>query len=123
MDVIYTDLKAAFEQVNHRLLLAKLARLGFSTPLVEWFEFYLTNHRYRVKVESMTSREFVNCSGVPQGSNLGHLLFSLFFNDITTVVRESECLWYADDLRLFLPVRCFSDCFVLQASIDSFSDW
>ena len=60
---------------------------------------------------------------MPKGSNLGPSLFSLFFNDVTTVVRESECLLYADNLRLFLPARCFGDCLVLQASIDSFSDW
>ena len=71
----------------------------------------------------MTSREFANCSGVPQGSNVGSLVFSLFFNDVTTVVRKSECLLFVDDLGLFLPARCFGDCLVLQASIDSFSDW
>ena len=70
----------------------------------------------------MISREIVSCSWAPQGSNLKPLLFSLFFNDVTTVLRESECLLYADDPRLFLPVRCFCDCLVLQASIDAFSE-
>ena len=45
MDVVYTDLKAAFDRVNHRLLLAKLEHLGFSASMVEWFRSYLTARR------------------------------------------------------------------------------
>ena len=123
MDVVYTDLKAAFDRVNHSLLLAKLERLGFSASMVEWFRSYLTARSYCVQVDCFFSTVFESSSGVPQGSNLGPLLFSLFFNDITSAVSNSEYLLYADDLKLFLPIREASDVISLQSSVNCFSDW
>nr|XP_049467123.1 uncharacterized protein LOC125908418 [Anopheles coluzzii] len=123
MDAVYTDLKAAFDRVNHRLLLAKLARIGLSTPLVNWFRSYISERSYYVQIDGVSSNVFESSSGVPQGSNLGPLLFSLFINDITLAITEADCLLYADDVRLFRIVRNTSDSLSLQRSIDVFSDW
>ena len=68
------------------------------------------------------SNEFTNCSGVPQGSNLGPILFALFFNDVTSLFPGNCKLVYADDLKLFVVVESLANCFALQARLDKFSE-
>ena len=57
VDVIYTDLKAAFDNIDHAILLHKLTRLGFSTELVSWFESYLTGRILQAGLKIVTSIE------------------------------------------------------------------
>lgn len=123
IDVIYTDLKAAFDKIDHKILLCKLTRLGISSQLVTWLKSYLTERNLRVKIDGCTSQPFSNSSGVPQGSNLGPLLFILFFNDATLVLKEGLKLGYADDLKLYNIVRNEVDCLQLQNSLTLFADW
>ena len=65
VDVVYLDLKAAFIRVSNSLLLAKLNKLGFSFTLMEWFQSYLSNHSYRVKIGNALSDNLFCSSGVP----------------------------------------------------------
>lgn len=123
VDAIYTDLKAAFDKVNHRILLAKLDRLGVATNIVKWMRSYLNRRQLIVKLGANESVPFSNCSGVPQGSNLGPLLFSLYFNDVCFVVPEGCRLGYADDFKIYWLVKSGDDCRRLQTIVDSFACW
>lgn len=69
------------------------------------------------------SSPFSNKSGVPQGSNLGPLLFTLFFNDVTLHFDEGCKLVYADDFKLFIEVRSVDDCLRLQNRLQLFVEW
>lgn len=123
MDVIYTDLKAAFDKIDHEILLCKLSRLGVSLQLVSWLKSFLTGRVLRVKLNNSVSSQFSNTSGVPQGSNLGPLLFAIFFNDVALLLGAGCKLVFADDFKLFLEIRSVEDCWRLQSLLQQFVDW
>lgn len=123
VDTIYTDLTAAFDRISHNILVEKIKKIGASDRLVNWLRSYLTGRKLRVKIGANYSREFECKSGVPQGSNLGPLLFSMFFNDVTNILPKGCRLLYADDLKIYFIVRDEEDCILLQSAINDFSDW
>jgi len=62
-------------------------------------------------------------SGVPQGSHLGHLLVTLFNNDLSSITTHSRVLMYADDVKLCLSHNDIVSGFNLQPDIDCFQGW
>ena len=75
VDVIYTDIQRALDQIDHFSLLSKLRIIGFSNNLIALFESYLLGRRQFVEYGGYRSQSYIASSGVPQGSNLGPLLF------------------------------------------------
>lgn len=122
-DVIYTDFSKAFDKVNHKLLLKKLDYIGFTPNSLRWISSYLLNRKQKVYFKNLTSKPIYVKSGVPQGSHLGPLLFSLFINDLPRVIRFSNILMYADDVKIFLTYNCYADHTFLQQDLDGFSSW
>lgn len=123
VDAVYLDLKAAFDRVDHRILLQKLRKCGVSTGFSNWFDSYLTDRSLCVKIGSCESASFTNISGVPQGSNLGPLLFSLFINDASLILPPGTRLFYADDAKVYMIVNGLNDCIRLQSLLDLFEAW
>ena len=78
--VMMLDLSAAFDLVNHNLLLEKLKLMGFSNEVIKWFESYLENRSQVVYVDGKLSGVKKVKIGVPQGTVLGALLYILFTN-------------------------------------------
>ena len=122
MDVIYTDLHSAFDFVSHELLCCKLSAFGFCEVASRLLNSYLTNRINYVRVNYYSSSEYVSYSGVPQGSNLGLLLFVLVLDDL---FRSMDCpvFAYADDIKLLLPVSSIADVAHFQRNLDVFMNW
>lgn len=121
-DVIYTDLSAAFDRVNHAITIAKLEKLGICGSVLRWLHSYLTGRKLTVTVEDIISDEFLATSGIPQGSHLGPLIFLLYFNDVNYVLKGPRLI-YADDLKIYRRIRSESDARILQQEIDTFTNW
>lgn len=121
-DVIYTDLTAAFDKLNHSIAIAKLHRLGVSGNLLHWFRSYLSGRQLMVSIGDCISDTYPASSGIPQGSHLGPLIFLLYFNDVNLVL-EVPRLAYADDLKIFLRVQSINDCQFLQQQLEVFANW
>ena len=104
MRVVFLDIAKAFDRVWFKGLLYKLRKSGIGGPLLQWFHSYLLNRQQRVVINGVTSAWKEIRSGVPQGSVLGPLLFLIYINDITNVVKDCKIRLYADDTCLFLEV-------------------
>ena len=122
VDVIYLDFQKAFDKVPHYRLLEKTKRLGVSQEVVDWLWDFLTGRVQRVFVNGSGSGEVAVVSGIPQGTVLGPLLFLLYVNDMPRIVR-SDLLMFADDTKIFRPIRHPSDREVLQEDLNALYRW
>ena len=123
VDAIYTDFAKAFDRVDHGLLLCKLQSLHLPPTLISWFSTYLLNRPHIVSYQGQKSFVYHSTSGIPQGSNLGPLLFLIFINDAPFAITHSSCLLYADDLKIYRPVLCHNDSLLLQEDLDGLTTW
>lgn len=123
LDVVYTDFAKAFDRVNHTLLLYKLANLDFSRSAVKLFESYLSDRWQKVVFNGHVSERYKAISGVPQGANLGPLLFLVFINDLPAVVNNSKYALFADDFKLWKITNSEASCYELQCDINNIYEW
>ena len=98
-----TDQSAAFDCVRHTLLLKKLKMYKVGDRTLKWFEDYLSFRSHYVSVGRAVSNMQAVSRGVPQGSVLGPLLYSVYTNDISESIRETGCteLAHQDSQTLF----------------------
>lgn len=123
VDAIYTDFSKAFDTVNHGLLISKLEVLGIRGTLLSWLKSYLAGRTQNVKLKGYISQNIYVTSGVPQGSHLGPILFNLFINDLPSVIQNSRCLLYADDLKFFKIIDTLADSRQLQCDVEHIRQW
>ena len=104
--LVLLDLFAAFDTIDHDTLLSCLmSRFGFAGLALKWFISYLQDRFQSVKIGSSLSNLFKLKFGVPQGSVLGPLLFSLYTTPLGQVIRKYTGVryhFYADDTQLFI---------------------
>ena len=86
--VCFLDLSAAFDVVDHDLLLKKLAIYGFDEKSVNWMESYLRGRKQVVCVDGCLSSKLEIEAGVPQGSILGPLMYIIFTNELPEIIHE-----------------------------------
>ncbi|XP_037548511.1 uncharacterized protein LOC119425058 [Nematolebias whitei] len=102
------DLTAAFDTVDHHILLSRLENwVGIQGPALQWFRSYLTERNFCVRIGAVESSVAPLTCGVPQGSILGPLLFSLYLLPLGHLLRKHGISFhfYADDSQIYVPLK------------------
>ena len=95
----FIDLEKAFDTVNHTILLDKLSYYGINGNALYWLRDYLSNRSQCVMLNESSQFLPITC-GVPQGSILGPLLFTIYINDMHKAVLNAIVYHFADDTNL-----------------------
>ena len=99
---VLLDYSKAFDCANHNIILAKLKSIGFTNSALNWINSYLSGRSQSVKTEAGRS-EWKNLSnGVPQGSILGPLLFTILLLDLKDSIKHCNVHLYADDTQIYI---------------------
>lgn len=102
--VVLLDSSAAFDTVDHAILITRLReRFGICNDALKWIDNYLRNRQYSVRVESTYSSTVMMDCGVPQGSILGPVLYSLYTSPISDIIHKYDISHqiYADDTTIY----------------------
>jgi hypothetical protein len=122
VDVFILDFEKAFDTVPHELLKTKLNNYGVSTKTLLWIDAFLCGRKQKVVVNGTKSTIEEVVSGVPQGTVLGPLLFSVHINDIIKGI-SSEIRLFADDCVCYREINSIADSKKLQEDITTLGKW
>jgi hypothetical protein len=90
---------------------------------LKWFQSYLLNRSSFVRILGKCSSPFSVLSGASQESTINPLLFNIFVNDLSAIIKYSTLLLFADDLKIYRNIKSVRDCKALQADIYSVQHW
>ena len=101
------DLSAAFDTIDHSLLYDCLHDwFGLDGTVLSWIKLYLSNRKQKIKIGDSFSEVVILPFGVPQGSVLGPLLFTLYTSPLSQIISKFNVTHhlYADDTQIYLAV-------------------
>ena len=106
--LVCLDLRAAFNMVDHQILLNRLEkRIGITGTCLAWYHSYLTNRKQTVVIQGVSSTQRDLTCGVPQGSVGGPKLFNVYLLPAADIAHKHdvEQLFFADDKNLWIEFR------------------
>ena len=116
--LVLLDLSAAFDTIDHETLIRQLSiRLGIKGVPLSWFRSYLSKRSQAVFINHTTSQIVILLFGVPQGSVLGPILFTIYTIPLGDILRFHDMSYhlYADDTQLYISFDILNHDNVLQA--------
>jgi hypothetical protein len=99
--LVFVDFQKAFDSINQDILIRYLASLGVVASNIKWLESYFINRQISVQNGQYESEPRILSRGIPQGSSLSGLLFSLCINMLLEKFKNCKVILYADDLVLW----------------------
>ena len=121
VDTFILDFEKAFDTPPHELLKSKFFSYGIGGKTLKWIDSFLCFIQQRVVVNGIKSDWAPVLSGVPKGTDLGSLLFSMYINDISSDI-ESEIRRFAGDCVCYREIKD-EDTMKHQRDIDRLGSW
>ena len=106
---VFLYLSKAFDTVCHPQLIECLENVGFRGTPITLIRSYLSNRTQFVKVNTAHSKESVIRYGVPQGTVLGPIVFSLYINELLELSSSGNVVSFADDTALFYTANSWAE--------------
>ena len=106
--LVFLDLSAAFDTVDHDILISRLqSSFGIKGNVLNWFSSYLSNRTQRVTLSGCVLDSFSLEQGIPKGSCLGPLLFTIYASELFQFIKTHlpDVHAYADDSQLYLAFK------------------
>ena len=104
----FVDLSAAYDTVNHRLLIQKFYHTTLDSQLCRGIQNLLSDRRFYVELNNERSRWRIQKNGLPQGSVLSPTLFNIYTND-QLILDGRRSFIYADDLCITSQYPTFQE--------------
>ena len=121
--IIFLDIRKAFDTVHHDILISKLKHYGIGGKVLIWISNFLHDRYQCTKVGTSISNFLKILCGIPQGSILGPLLFSIFINDLEFICNLSIPYLFADDGALLFKDSCRKSFINLKIEIMNVRKW
>ena len=124
--LVMLDLSAAFDTIDHNVLLQRLRlRFGFGGAVLDWIRSFITGRSQQVVIGSMVSSKHTLKYGVPQGSLLGPMLFSLYVAPLEDVIAQHGCktVIFADDTQLYISCESSDSVSIIEKCVDEIGKW
>ena len=122
VDIIYLDYAKAFDTVPHKRLIKQVETFGIQGQVLKWIQAFLTDRKQKVLVNGVESSWSPVESGIPQGSILGPILFTLFVNDIPSNIKTFISM-YADDTKIYSPLASDENALELVEDLAYVQEW
>lgn len=119
VDVIFFDLKSAFDLVQHDLLIDTLRDINVPGDILSFFKSFLSGRSQTVKFRTSMSRKVRVTKGTPQGTVSAPVLFCIFIRKLESILRYCKIFQFADDFAIVYSVTCLEDCLKVQVDIDN----
>ena len=117
--MLFIDFVKAFDRVPHQRLLTKIYNIGIQGDLLNWIKDFLSDRLQRVVIKDNYSSWTNVISGIPQGSVLGPILFTIFINDIPGGI-GSKIKIFADDTKIYNHTVNSN---IIQNDLDILAQW
>ena len=112
IQLILLDLSAAFDTIDHSILIKRLEDIGIVGIPLAWIKSYLSERTFSIKIDNHYSSTCKMYYGVPQVSVLGPLPFSLYVLPLNNIISNFPSVKYqifADDIQLYIELTVIAN--------------